>query len=93
MTFAQFKVYVRHPLQYLHSLWIKFKARRAARKFMRKLTDHEAYLKAAADPSCGKCYGRGHRGFDIVHKRWVVCTCTSNPRTVAKKEEKPWLRG
>ena len=85
MTFDQFKTYARHPIQYVRSLLAKRRGRKAAAAFMRKLLEQEAFLKASADPCCEKCMGRGHRGYNIQHKHWVVCSCTSNPRTAEKK--------
>lgn len=99
MTVDQFGVYVRHPVQYLRSLIVRLQAKRLmnrakgrTRKIMADLREMEANLRTAADPCCAKCYGRGHRGFNMTTKQWVICSCTYNPRTAEKCEEKPWLR-
>jgi hypothetical protein len=91
--------YLRHPIQTAKWLlsrlaaWrVTRKARKAAREYMRNLREMEANLREAADPCCSKCYGQGQRGFNLKTKQWVICTCTHNPRTAEKCEEKPWLR-
>lgn len=99
MTYDQFKYYLKDPFQFLDwkvaqiKLWnMKRKARKAAQVRMRDLRQLEENLRAAADPCCAKCYGQGHKGFNLTHKTWEVCRCTYNPRTAEKCEEKPWLR-
>lgn len=99
MTFDQFKYYLQHPIKYLAYKREQFrqwnftrKARKYGRMKMLELRQLEANLKAAADPCCPKCYGQGHKGFNMTHKTWAVCRCTYNPRTAEKCEEKPWLR-
>ena len=99
MTFDRLKFYLLNPLvtaKYLYRLageWrVTRRARKAARQYMADLRDMEANLRAAADPCCSKCYGQGQRGFNLTTKKWQVCSCTFNPRTAEKCEEKPWLR-
>lgn len=99
MTRDQLKFYLLHPkawlgwkLEQIKAWRMKRKAIKNARLFMAEVRQMESNLKVAADPCCAKCYGQGQRGWNITAKQWVICSCTYNPRTAEKCEEKPWLR-
>ncbi len=41
-------------------------------------------LKKAANPNCSKCYGRGHRGYNITYKYYSYCQCVlKNLKTIS----------
>lgn len=99
MTSDQFLFYLLHPIVWLRwkkeqiRVWrMQRKAQKYGRAKMLELRQMEHNLREAADPCCSKCYGQGHRGFNMTVKQWVICRCTYNPRTAEKCEEKPWLR-
>ena len=49
--------------------------------FQQKVADGRIIkLKNPPDSKCKKCYGRGHVGYDTVHGRYIVCSCTQKKK-------------
>lgn len=91
--------YILHPWTWLRYQWSLLKTWRfkhaAIKRTQAKMTEirlMEANLKAASYPGCSKCYGQGHRGFNLTTKTWQVCSCTYNPRTQDRVDAHPWLK-
>lgn len=38
-------------------------------------TDGWAKTSQRPDKQCKVCYGRGHNGYDIVRRRYIICGC------------------